>query len=84
MPKAIVVKDSKIHGKGVFALRDFGEGDLVLELDDSHSVPDRSKLTPEQSKYEIDVFIDKSGNEKVVFAHRRRDTSTIHATPTYS
>ena len=68
MSKAVVVKDSKIHGKGVFALRDFGEGDLVLELDDSHLVPDRSKLTPEQSKYEIDVFIDKGGNEKVVLA----------------
>src|SRR2546426_853051 len=68
MPKAVVVKDSKIHGKGVFAIRDFGEGDLVLELDDSHAVPDRSKLTPEQSKYEIDVFIDKGGNEKVVLA----------------
>ncbi len=68
MSKAVVVKGSRIHGKGVFALRDFGEGDLVLEIDDSHLVIDRNKLTPEQSKYEIDVFIDKDGEERVVFA----------------
>ncbi len=68
MPKAVVVKDSKIHGKGVFALRDFCEGDLVLEIDDSHPVFDRNKLTSEQSKYKIDLFIDKDGKEKVVFA----------------
>ncbi len=68
MPKAVVVKDSRIHGKGVFALRDFGEGDQVLEIDDSHPVFDRNKLTPEQSKYELDAFIDKDGKERVVLA----------------
>lgn len=66
MSEGVAVRDSRIHGKGVFALRDFGKGDLVLEIYDSYPVPDRSKLTSDQSKHEIDVFIDKDGKEKVV------------------
>lgn len=38
----IIVKDSKIHGKGVFALRDFKKGEIVIKWDISHI------LTPEQ------------------------------------
>lgn len=52
---------------GAFASRTFGKGELVLEIDDSDVVPDRTELTPEQDKYEIDVFIDKDGNEKTTF-----------------
>ncbi len=68
MSEGVILRHSRIHGKGIFALRHFGEGDMVLEIDDSHPVRDRSKLTSDQSKYEIDVFIDKEGKEKVVFA----------------
>ncbi len=59
---------SRIHGRGVFAVRDSKAGEVVVTLDDSHPVISRKELTPEQSKYEIDVFIDKGGHERVVFA----------------
>lgn len=82
MPKGVAVRDSRIHGKGVFALGDFSEGSLVLEIDDSHPVPDRSRLTPDQSKYEIDVFIDKDGKEKVVFMQSPENYINHSWTPT--
>ena len=40
----VIVKESKIHGKGVFALRDFRKGEVVIRWDISH------QLTPEQVK----------------------------------
>lgn len=57
---------SRIQGRGVLAERDFAEGEVVLELDDSDPVPDRSKLRPEQAP-DIDVFIGADGKKKVVF-----------------
>jgi SET domain-containing protein len=64
--KVLVLQKSKIHGIGVFAIRNFNRGEMVLLIDDSDPVPDRSKLTPEQTIH-VDVFIDKDGKEKVVF-----------------
>jgi len=60
------VRQSKIHGQGVFAKRAFRRGDLVLEIDDSDPVLDRSKLTPEQEIF-IDVFVTVDGKEKVTW-----------------
>ena len=62
----VSVRESKIHGKGVFAKRHFKEGETVMVLDDSRPVPDRSELRPEQAQ-EIDVFIGIDGRKKVVF-----------------
>ncbi len=42
MNKDIIIKKSKIHGKGVFALRDFKKGEVVIKWNISHM------LTPEQ------------------------------------
>jgi hypothetical protein len=60
------VRASRIHGTGVFASRDFGRGDVILAIDDSDPVPDRSRLTPEQSIH-IDVFICRDGKDRVAF-----------------
>ena len=40
----VIVKDSEIHGKGVFAARKIKKGEVVLRWDTSHEV------TPEQVK----------------------------------
>ena len=34
----VTVKASEIHGTGVFAARDFAEGEIILEIDDSRVV----------------------------------------------
>jgi hypothetical protein len=43
----VVVEESAIHGKGVFALRDLETGEWVLTIDDSHFVTDQNPLRPE-------------------------------------
>jgi uncharacterized protein len=62
------VRKSKIHGRGVFARKNFLKGDVLLEIDDSDILSDRSKqvLTPEQ-EIQMDVFIDKNGRERIIF-----------------
>lgn len=42
-----LVEESKIKGLGVFANQDFGVGEEILEIDDTHPVEDRSSLTNE-------------------------------------
>ena len=60
------VKDSRIHGNGVFATQDFKKGDFILTIDDSDPVPNRTQLTPEQTVH-IDVFVGKEGKERITF-----------------
>ena len=60
------VRASEIHGRGVFAEKRFLRGDVVLEIDDSDPVLDRSKLTPEQEIF-IDVFVGLDGKERVTW-----------------
>jgi uncharacterized protein len=60
----VSVRESRIHGQGVFAKRAFLKGDMVLEIDDSDPVLDRAKLTPEQEIF-IDVFVTVDGTQKV-------------------
>jgi len=62
--KNVVVKESKISGKGVFSNRDFRRGEVILEIDDSHVVTDASVLTKEQYEFECDYL----ENGKIVFA----------------
>jgi SET domain-containing protein len=64
--RAVVVRKSRIQGRGVFASRDFRRGEVVLEIDDSDPVPDRRKLKPDEITH-IDVFIGVDGSEKVTF-----------------
>ncbi len=59
MNKDVEVKKSTKQGKGVFACRDFINGEFVLEIDDSHVVKDESKLTKEQHEFHLDYLSDK-------------------------
>jgi SET domain-containing protein len=43
----VIVAESKIHGLGVFATRDFVEGEIILPIDDSRIVDDEHPLRPE-------------------------------------
>ncbi len=49
----VIVKQSNIHGKGVFANRDFKTGDIVLRWDKSNvlSVEEVEKLTDDEKRY---------------------------------
>jgi SET domain-containing protein len=48
----VVVKKSKIQGKGVFAKRGFKKGETILAIDDSRVVTDDNPLRPELGEYE--------------------------------
>jgi SET domain-containing protein len=56
--KNVVVKKSRINEKGVFSNRSFRKDEAILEMDDSHVVTDRSRLTKEQHKFELDYLAD--------------------------
>jgi len=60
----VVVAESKIHGLGVFAARDFDEGEIILTIDDSRIVDDAHPLRPEAG--EFDYHCDYLANGKVV------------------
>lgn len=47
----VIVAESKIHGLGVFARRDFAEGEIILSIDDSRVVDDAHPLDPELGEY---------------------------------
>jgi len=49
----IIVKKSKIEGKGVFAARDFKKGEIVIKWDISHTLSksEVEKLSKEEKKY---------------------------------
>ncbi len=47
----VCVAQSKIHGLGVFAARDFAAGETVLVMDDSRIVDDEHPLQPELGEY---------------------------------
>lgn len=59
MTHNVVVKNSSMQGKGVFAARDFKAGDFVLVINDSHVVTDESKLTKEQHEFDLDYLNDR-------------------------
>jgi uncharacterized protein len=43
----VIVAESKIHGVGVFATRDFTHGEIILPIDDSRVVDDEHPLRSE-------------------------------------
>ncbi len=49
----VIVKNSSIEGKGVFALRDFKKGEVVLHWNISHTLPKEKvdQMTDEEKKY---------------------------------
>lgn len=48
----VIIAESKIHGLGVFAARDFQEGETILIIDDSRLVDDEHPLRSELGEYE--------------------------------
>jgi hypothetical protein len=48
----VVVGPSPVHGLGVFAVRDFREGEVVLRIDDSRVVDDAHPLRPDLGERE--------------------------------
>jgi len=47
----VLVAKSKIHGLGVFATRDYVEGEIILPIDDSRIVDNEHPLRPEAGEY---------------------------------
>jgi len=49
----VVVKNSKIEGKGVFATHDFKKGDIVIKWDVSHQLTSKQveRLSKNEKKY---------------------------------
>lgn len=52
----VSIKTSEVQGKGIFAERDFKEGEKILEVDDSHAVTNTSTLTQEQLNFDTDFL----------------------------
>jgi uncharacterized protein len=50
--RGVAVRESPIHGKGVFATRGFQAGERVLPIDDSRVVTDEAPLEPEKGELE--------------------------------
>jgi SET domain-containing protein len=48
----VIVKESNIHGTGVFAARDHAEGEIILEIDDSRIVDAEHPLRPELGEFD--------------------------------
>ncbi len=57
---SIIVKDSKIHGKGVFANKDFKKGEVVVDWSTcSKKISEKKvKLMPEEQRKFISYFED--------------------------
>lgn len=60
----VIVAQSRIHGVGVLAARDFAAGEIILEIDDSRVVDEANPLRPEIGEY--DFHCDYLAGGKVV------------------
>jgi SET domain-containing protein len=47
----VIIAGSQIHGLGVFATRDFAEGEIILPIDDSRVVDAEHPLRPESGEH---------------------------------
>ena len=52
-----VVRNSQIHGLGVFAQRAYAAGDVVLWIEDSRTVDDEHPLLPGESEQHCDYLV---------------------------
>jgi SET domain-containing protein len=60
MPADVVVKKSKIEGKGVFAARDFKKGEVVVCWDISKELSkEEAERVPDEEKRYVDFFSGK-------------------------
>jgi SET domain-containing protein len=57
--KNVIVKSSSVQGKGVYSLKNFRTGEVVLEIDDTHLVTDPKQLTNEEYESHCDYFENK-------------------------
>jgi uncharacterized protein len=62
----VSVRESRIQGRGVFAESTIRVGEVILEIDDSDPVLDRTKLTVEQEIF-IDIFVAADGTQKITW-----------------
>ena len=51
-----IVRNSRIHGLGVFAQREYAVGDVILWIDDSRIVDEHHPLTPEEKAEHCDYL----------------------------
>lgn len=55
----IIIKDSKIHGKGIFANREFKKGEIVIKYDTSDTISEEElKKVPDNKKENVGVSKD--------------------------
>lgn len=54
----VEVRGSGIQGKGVYSLKDFNKGEIVLEIDDSDVVTEDRELTQEDFEFHCDYIGD--------------------------
>ncbi len=54
----VTLRESPIQGKGVYAITNINEGDVILDIDDSHVVTDPSTLTDKQNEFDCDYLAD--------------------------
>jgi SET domain-containing protein len=52
----VAIKESNIQGVGIFALKDFKKGEVILDYDDSDVVTDESKLSLRDHLYNLDYL----------------------------
>ncbi|MDO8503344.1 MAG: SET domain-containing protein-lysine N-methyltransferase [bacterium] len=52
----VEVRKSSIQGKGVYASKNFKKGEVLLEIDDSHTVTDYDSLTKQQHEFDCDYL----------------------------
>ena len=48
----VQVRPSSVHGKGVFATRNFDSGEIIMVIDDSRVVDDTHPLRPELGEHD--------------------------------
>jgi len=55
----VIVKNSPIHGRGVYATRNIPKEGVVLKIDDSQVVADDSRLTKKQLEFDCDYLANR-------------------------
>lgn len=78
----VIVAESRIHGLGVFAARDFAEGEIVLPIDDSRVVDAEHPLRPElgEHSYHCDYL---AGGKTVLMRSPERHINSCCDPTTY-
>ena len=78
----VIVAESEIHGLGVFATRDFAEGEIILPIDDSRVVDANHPLRPElgERSYHCDYL---AGGKTVLMRSPERHINSCCDPNTY-